>query len=183
MSARFRQKGFNALDVLAKVAAKVASIRIDTGGVDREKHSNEYGNSAEIKATVSAMPSLLGTSKADAKRVAETDQTFNYDLVEKHHVIFNEVRVLLEQAIIGQQLDRIYILLDEWSATPSSCQPYLAEYIKRCLLTSSRVVLKIASLEYRSDFSIRTDQNNVLGFELGADYSGPRFLDHLLSYT
>lgn len=170
-------EGFEALDSLANVTAKAASIRIDTGGIDREKFSAESEKGLNIEAKLSSSPSLTGTANAKGKAVKETDRTINYNLIEKHHVIFNEIRQLLEIAVQGQQLDYLYILIDEWSGAPTACQPYLAEYIKRALLTSSRIVVKIASLEYRSDFSFTTAKNNVVGFELGADISAGLDLD------
>lgn len=68
----------------------------------------------------------------------------------------------------------LYILIDEWSSIPMDVQPYLAEFLRRSLLPLNNVAIKIAPLEYRSDFSIN-NQNAVIGFEMGADISA--FLD------
>lgn len=169
--------GFDALDSLADVASRVASIRVDTGGVDRDKRAAEDEESVQFAAKLASIPSLTGSAKNQNKLVVESERTTTYNLIEQHHLIFNEVRLLIERALKGQGLDRLYILIDEWSAAPTAAQPYLAEYIKRSFLTSSRIIVKIASLEYRSDFSLRTSNNNVIGFELGADISAGLDLD------
>jgi hypothetical protein len=70
----------------------------------------------------------------------------------------------------------LYILLDEWSSLPTDIQPYLAEFLKRSVLPVRRAVLKIASLEYRSRFASTNDEQR-LGFELGADISTTQDLD------
>lgn len=68
----------------------------------------------------------------------------------------------------------LYLPIDEWSSLPLDVQPYLAEFLRRSFLPLPHVAVKIASLEYRSDFSITTP-NGVVGFEMGADISA--FLD------
>ena len=61
-----------------------------------------------------------------------------------------------------------------WTSVKSSSlldvQPYLAEFIKRSFLPLANVAVKIASLEYRSDFGVNTP-NGVIGFEMGVDIS------------
>jgi hypothetical protein len=65
----------------------------------------------------------------------------------------------------------LYILFDEWSSIPIDIQPFLAEFIKRSFLPNPRIVIKIASLEYRSNFGERLLSGQILGFELGCDIS------------
>lgn len=74
------------------------------------------------------------------------------------------------------------ILLDEWTAVPLDLQPLLAEFLKRTFFPNARVTVKLASLEYRSNFAERMEKNNVLGFELSADISSALELDDYYVY-
>ena len=69
------------------------------------------------------------------------------------------------------------MLLDEWSSLPLDIQPYLAEFIKRGFLPANTITVKIASLEYRSNFSIKTPSGSLLGLEVGADIATGLDLD------
>jgi hypothetical protein len=71
---------------------------------------------------------------------------------------------------------RLFILLDEWSSIPTDIQPFLAEFLKRGVLPVGNAVIKIASLEHRSRFSL-PERRPVIGFELGADISVSQDLD------
>ena len=71
----------------------------------------------------------------------------------------------------------LYILIDEWASIPLKLQPYLAEFLKRSFLPDPRITVKIAALEYRSQFGIRKERGEVLGFELGSDIAVALDLD------
>jgi hypothetical protein len=70
----------------------------------------------------------------------------------------------------------LYILIDEWSSLPLDIQPYLAEFLKRGVLTVNQCTLKISALEYRCRFNLR-QSTGIIGFELGADISTAIDLD------
>lgn len=72
--------------------------------------------------------------------------------------------------------DTLFVLIDEWSSIPSDVQPYLAEFVKRGILPCSSVTLKIAAIEFRSNFSVPSG-NGVVGIELGADMATCPSLD------
>jgi hypothetical protein len=72
-------------------------------------------------------------------------------------------------------------LLDEWSAIPIDIQPYLAEFIRKGILPVTKIVIKIASLEYRSSFSLIEGRNRI-GFELGSDIAVTQDLDDSYVY-
>jgi hypothetical protein len=76
----------------------------------------------------------------------------------------------------------LLILLDEWTAVPLDLQPLLAEFLKRSFFPNSNITVKIASLDYRSDFTRHLARNNVIGFELGADISAALELDDYFVY-
>lgn len=84
-------------------------------------------------------------------------------------ITFPEINKTIRD-ILKQDNSFLYILIDEWSSLPQDLQPYLAEFIKRSFLTESNIIIKIASLEYRSNFNVRT-KKDIIGFEFGGDIS------------
>jgi len=97
-------------------------------------------------------------------------------------VMFQEIGTALERAIEASGLRRLILLLDEWTAVPLDLQPLLAEFLKRAFFRNTNITVKIATLEYRSNFTERLDKNNVLGFELSADISAALELDDYFVY-
>ncbi len=75
----------------------------------------------------------------------------------------------------------LFILFDEWSSIPEDVQPYLAELLKRSVVPNPRAILKIASLEHRTNF-LETVSGRAIGFELGADISTAIDLDDYFVY-
>jgi hypothetical protein len=111
----------------------------------------------------------------------EKENTASYRAIQEDKVIFPDLVYILKQVL--QKADaELYVLLDEWSSIPSDIQPYLAEFIRKGFLPSPHVVFKIASLEYRSNFSLRDSSGNILGFELGADISTAVDIDDYYVY-
>jgi hypothetical protein len=80
-------------------------------------------------------------------------------------------------------LDKYVVLIDEWSSIPFDLQPYVAEMLNRVFFANPRVVVKIASLEFRSRF-VLFDENGrkVCGLELGGDIETATDLDDFYVY-
>ncbi|HEY5054570.1 MAG TPA: hypothetical protein VII58_00325, partial [Acidobacteriaceae bacterium] len=117
-------------------------------------------------ASVFAVKAAMEDSKAQ-----ESSSSYRFEYSDK--VIFPSISAPLK-SVLGIYAAHLYILIDEWSSLPLDVQPYLAEFIKRSFLPLSSVTVKIASLEYRSNFGVNTARG-VVGFEMGADISA--FLD------
>jgi hypothetical protein len=79
-------------------------------------------------------------------------------------------------------LERIWLLVDEWSEIPFDLQPYLADLFRRTLLPISAITLKIAAIEHRSNFVISRGRGEYVGLELGADVSADLNLDDFLVF-
>lgn len=77
--------------------------------------------------------------------------------------ISNDIERLLEAA----DLNRITVLLDEWSEISASTQLYLAELIKKTF-SAIPVTVKIAAIPNRTNLGIKTDRKFV-GLEDGGD--------------
>lgn len=111
----------------------------------------------------------------------EEEQTTSYHVAEEDKIIFPALRSSLTDVL--QKADTtLYILLDEWSSIPIDIQPYLAEFLKRAFFPNSQIVVKIASLEYRSRFGERQNPTQILGFELGSDISTAVDIDDYYVY-
>jgi hypothetical protein len=76
---------------------------------------------------------------------------------------------------------RIWLLLDEWSSVPRDLQPYLAEFLVRCVLPLQRFTVKIAAIEQQASFRAIVD-NRLIGIELGADMSASITLDDFMVF-
>ncbi|WP_343919799.1 hypothetical protein [Agrococcus citreus] len=92
-------------------------------------------------------------------------------------IVFAEVATALREATEALGLDRLYLLIDEWTHIPQDVQPFIAEFIKRTLLATRRITVKIASLEYRSRFSSVLPGHGRVGFEIGPDIAANLDLD------
>lgn len=137
-----------------------------------QKRSNKNGNKTGVDAKVTTKGISLGISTvSDVSSEAET--TTGYTVEQSDKIVFPAISSSMKQInnLCGSV---VYLLIDEWSSLPLDVQPYLAEFIRRSFLPLPDVAVKIASLEYRSDFSVAT-ANGTIGFEMGADISA--FLD------
>ena len=99
----------------------------------------------------------------------ERENTTSFTISIEDKVLFPAINTLLRD-VLTKARTKLYILLDEWSSLPLDVQPYLAEFLKRSFLPEPNVILKIASLEYRSAFNTRRDSRDI-GFEVGSDIS------------
>lgn len=78
---------------------------------------------------------------------------------------------------------RIWLLLDEWSSVPPAVQPYLAEFLVRCVLPIQIFTVKIGAIEQQSTFSIKDPGTGVrIGFEVGADVAANLDLDDFMVF-
>ncbi len=125
------------------------------------------------KASIGAQLDTKTVGSISVTKAVESDSkeevTTSYKVESEDKVIFPDLYGALSRTIEFADT-HLYVLIDEWASLPLDIQPYLAEYLKRGLLPIQAVTLKIASLEYRSQFSLISDRS-LVGFELGADIS------------
>lgn len=100
---------------------------------------------------------------------------------ERTRLNFSEVgRALRELAdAIGSK--RIWLLLDEWSSVPLDVQPYLGEFLVRCVLPIQKFTVKIAAVEQQTNFRSRGN-GDAIGIELGADVAANIDLDEFMVF-
>jgi hypothetical protein len=156
------------LDYLMAAATESSMVPASISDKRTEKESSKAGVGAELKANG---PELNIRSESGSSK--EVEKITSYVREQSDKIIFPAVSAPLRK-ILENCNSHLYILIDEWSSIPMDVQPYLAEFLKRSLLPLANVTIKIASLEYRSDFGFNTEKGFV-GFEMGADVSA--FLD------
>jgi len=137
-----------------------------------EKSSNEVGVSLSINPK-----DLINLTLGEKDTIGtDVEKTTKYNVISGEKILFPDLHHWLKKLCeyTGAQ---IYFLIDEWSSLPFELQPLLAEFFKRIFLPLPQISIKIAALEYRSNFTIQQDKNNHLGFELGSDISTNLDLD------
>nr|USU32941.1 ATP-binding protein [Methylobacterium sp. OTU13CASTA1] len=147
-------------DVVATEKASGLSAML---GVGKE------GPTAQISGSTSDKDSLSG--KTSSKQTGSS----------RYYVRFGSVQSAINRLLEKMSDIRIWLLLDEWSEIPIDLQPYLADLLRRCVLPSPRITVKIAAIEHRSNFSIRGN-GEYTGIELGADAGADVNLDDFMVF-
>lgn len=124
---------------------------------------------------------LAATLEFQNQQNRENETTTSFAVRSEDKVIFPALSSSLKTILQGCG-SQMYLLVDEWSSLPIDVQPYLAEFFKRGFLPLPEVVVKIASLEYKSAFSLHTDKGSLIGFEVGADISAAIDIDDYYVY-
>lgn len=102
--------------------------------------------------------------------------------VVRYHIKFGGVNSSLRSLVDALPVKRVWLLLDEWSSVPIDLQPYLADLLRRCVCNIPKITLKIAALEYRSNFRISNEQGSYIGLELGAEITSIVNVDDYLVF-
>jgi hypothetical protein len=168
------------LDACDELARSVNEVVVQ-GTVERETEAG-----GEREATSSAGLSLgptsfeLTASSGDrstaryAHRARETGTA-------SHRVHLGAAATWIERLVNGLPVNRVWVLLDEWSAVPLDLQPLLADMLRRSLLSVHKVTVKIAAIAHRSYFVDYTTDGYV-GVELGADIFASLDLDEFVVF-
>jgi hypothetical protein len=165
----------NFAEVITAVSKEVASRQVATESVAAR------GSDTTIGGTIGTGGVSLAAKWDSADNTTTTRRTV-WDEALRDTLDFSTAAGVLDRCLAALGIDRFLVLIDEWTAIPSEVQPYVAEFTKRTLLTSSRLTVKIASLEYRSDFSLDTGSNSLVGFEIGPDIVANLDLDDYYVY-
>jgi len=148
------------------------------------KDSKEKKDSKSTKFSLRATPSDVSgtlnledaTANSEAREVAYTEAL-------RETLIFSEVYQKLDQTLKSLNISHLVLMVDEWTSLPVDMQPFVAEFFRRTFFPSVRVTVKIGSLEYRSRFTLRSQEgSNPIGFELGADITANLDLDDYYVY-
>lgn len=157
-----------------------------TGDVENEDlQSVNQARSSKASAGLSITP-----TSAQAEMGASHERTTNEvdqrivrrTGTEVVHLNFGRVGIAIEGLIRVLGAGRVWLLIDEWSEVPVELQPYLADLLRRTILPIRDIVVKIAAIEHRSQFTIKMGKGAYVGIELGADMSADLDLDNFLVF-
>ncbi|MCP4552784.1 MAG: hypothetical protein GY834_12255 [Bacteroidetes bacterium] len=136
-----------------------------------KESSNHSGGGVEL----STIPSVNFKIKGETEKASSKNVTTSCKIDEFQKIFFPDIVHSLSKFLESSN-KKLYLLIDEWASIPIDIQPYLAEFLKKGVLPCDRITLKVASIEYRSNYRI-TEGNLLIGFELGADISTTPRLD------
>ncbi|MDT0202399.1 hypothetical protein [Nocardioides sp. AE5] len=140
--------------------------------------ASSAGAQAGVKATGPSISLTIGAQSHDS----QTDEVAFTEAL-RETIVYSEIYQFLDTALAAMGVDRLLLLIDEWTSIPTDLQPFIAEFLKRSVLPSKRITVKIGSLEYRSRFNLPQDEGgNVVGFELGPDITANLDLDDYYVY-
>ncbi len=168
-----QQQGFELLQDLQTAIIEPKKEYIEGEKSISEQSENTRG--AKFELTTKSFNGAVG-----AKKTTGTKSDSKYNVVTENKIFFPEIHVIIQQ-FLAKTNKKAYVLLDEWASLPYDIQPYLAELLKRGLIPLSSVVIKIASLEYRSNFIIQNGTSNI-GVEIGSDISANIDVDDYYVY-
>lgn len=161
---------------ITEKTAEVASRDVKTA---RQKESgSDTGLRVGVTPAGSSADLNLGVTarQTDLEEVAYTEAL-------RETIVYSEIYQVLDSALAAMGVEHLVLLIDEWTSIPTDLQPFIAEFLKRSVLPSRRVTVKVGSLEYRSRFSLaQSAGGNVVGFELGPDITANLDLDDYYVY-
>lgn len=71
---------------------------------------------------------------------------------ERLSLNFGEIARSLRELAQSLKARRVWLLLDEWSSVPLDMQPYLGEFLVRCVTPVQAFTVKIAAIEQQTRF-------------------------------
>ena len=121
-------------------------------------------SSSEIESVAASLKlSIQPEAKYDIQKSSEAQTSTE----EIKYISFSEMSDIVDSLISNFNIERLYLLIDEWSEIPIDTQPFLAELLKRTFITL-KVTLKIAAIPNRTRLMI----DKGLGLENGGDIFG-----------
>lgn len=146
----------------------------------------DNANSSEVKTGLSVNATGAPQFNAEIKVGSTERETVAAKKIvsgqEIARVNFGNVATALRKIVDALPKNRLWILIDEWSEVPLDLQPYLADLLKRAVLPSQGITVKIAAIEQRSRLLIPDTTIGNVGLELGADVSTAINLDEYMVF-
>ncbi len=134
------------VDETEKEAGASASAEVGTGGLDAQSVR------------------LGGVAKWLKKATTRTEEVKS----SARAVSYSQIRQAIESFLEVNDLERLYLLVDEWAFISLDAQPYLADLFRRTFLPSRRIAVKIATLPFQTRFAV-TEKKLTVGFERNGD--------------
>jgi hypothetical protein len=171
-----------ALDALAVAITEVAVVgTVETEERSQSAHSDFEKSNAGLVASGSGIEAQLGSSSGS--RHEDTASTrVKRSGTEQLHINFGSTGAAFRRISELLAPRRLWVLLDEWSSLPVELQPYLADLLRRSMLPVTGITLKIAAIDQRSQFQIRSIAGDYIGIEIGADVAADVNLDDFMVF-
>lgn len=153
-----------------EITEEASSTEQESSGINAALEVNTSGAKARVSGEI-----IDSGDSISSRRVIRSGR-------EARFIDFAHTQIALTGLLQVLNVRKLWIFLDEWSETPRQIQPYLADLIRKTILPTGLVVVKIAAIEQRSSFVIRRDAGDYTGLELGADISADLNLDDFLVF-
>jgi hypothetical protein len=90
---------------------------------------------------------------------------------ERYYVHFSALRQAITAITDALSVHEVslLVLLDEWNSLPVSLQPYVADLVRRGMLSVDGVAVKVAGIQHRARWAILTESGSYVGLEIGSD--------------
>jgi hypothetical protein len=163
--------------------ASITSVRVrgEVEATESQQASSQAQQGGTMEGALGQTPSIkvsVNSGSTDSRSNVTSSTRRGRETVTLN---FNDVARALRELADTLSSKRIWLLLDEWSSVPIELQPYLSEFLLRCVLPLQRFTVKIAAIEQQSTFRA-TIGGRVTGFQLGADVGAPVTMDDYLVY-
>lgn len=171
------------VEKLDELIVALTNVRLDgevkVSSEAEDKRSDRSGGSLGL--SVGANPSVQTGANSESSSEGRALLRETRHGSERIALNFSDVTRALREVAATLSSRRVWLLLDEWSSVPRDVQPYLAEFLVRCVLPLQRFVVKIAAIEQQASFRADVD-GAIIGIELGADMSASVSLDDFMVF-
>jgi len=166
------------IDASTEVTVQGTVIVEESAGVTTRKTES---TSIGVDATKNGPSLHLNTSDECSQEIAGHRRS-SREGEERLRVHFGAVGTHLRRLVNALPNNRLWLILDEWSEIPLDLQPFLADLLRRTVLPTPGVSVKIAAIEQRCRFRIPDSELSYLGLEIGADAAASVNLDEFLVF-
>ena len=171
--------------ILDRLADAATNVRVVGTTQETREATIQYANTDKsgVSANLSLSKASLGiASEMEHRNTRSSSSQTIRQGIATHQIIFGDVQQALMRFADLLKPKRIWIVLDEWSDVPLDLQPYLADFIRRCIFPVNGITVKVGAIEHRSKFRIPTNNRGYVGIELGADATADVNLDDFMVF-
>lgn len=173
----------NFVDKADAVLTAITAVQV-VGDVETSieiEAKQSVNDDARVEAQLKAGPSFTASVSAATQAEDRSLRRESRRGSERFALNFSDITRALRDLAGALSSKRVWLLLDEWSSVPQDLQPYLAEFLVRCVLPLQPFTVKIAAIEQHARFMVELDGRRI-GIEIGADMGANVNLDDYLVY-
>jgi hypothetical protein len=154
------------------VAAMDGYVAVPTTFSEGDTQSHQHGGEIEIAADLAGPKARVkhGRSRSgESAKGREGDVRPGFDFATLH----DQLAALVNTA----QLERLVLILDEWSSVDPALQPVLADYLKRWCLPIPAITVTIGAIRGSTALDGTTAEGRAFGLQHGSDFQTALDLD------